>query len=74
MSEAQRQAMTSILDNLHQQQVDMIAAGREHINAERAIELINQGPFTANEAHEVGLVDSLSYYDQLITYCPFYTE
>lgn len=67
MSEAQRQAMTSILDNLHQQQVDMIAAGREHINAERAIELINQGPFTANEAHEVGLVDSLSYYDQLIT-------
>jgi len=67
MSEAQRQAMTSILDNLHQQKVDMIAAGREHINAERAIELINQGPFTANEAHEVGLVDSLSYYDQLIT-------
>ena len=67
MSEAQRQTMTSILDNLHQQQVNMIASGREHINAERAIELIDQGPFTASEAYEVGLIDSLSYYDQLIT-------
>ncbi|MFP6724473.1 MAG: signal peptide peptidase SppA [Candidatus Poribacteria bacterium] len=66
MSEAQRETMTSILDDLHQQQVTMIASGRKHINTKRAIELINQGPFTATESYEVGLVDSLSYYDQLI--------
>ena len=67
MSEAQRQTITSLLDNLHQQQIDMIVAGRKHINPARAIELINHGPFTAAESYEVGLVDSLSYHNQLIS-------
>ena len=66
MSEAQREAMNAILDDLYAQQVEMIANGRGEINAALATELIGQGPFTAEEAYQAKLVDALQYYDELV--------
>jgi len=36
-------------------------------NTEKVIELINQGPYTANEAIELGLIDGLDYRRRIIT-------
>ena len=66
MSEAQREALTAILDDLYTQQVDMIANGRGEIDVALAADLIDQGPFTAEEAYQAKLVDALQYYDQLV--------
>ena len=65
MSEAQREAMNAILDDLYAQQVEMIANGRSEIDAALAATLIDQGPFTAEEAYQAKLVDALQYYDEL---------
>ena len=64
MSDAQREAIDAILDDLYEQQVQMIADGRSEIDVEMAVNLIDQGPFTAEEASEVKLVDALQYYDE----------
>lgn len=66
MSEAQRETMNAILDDLYAQQVEMIANGRGEIDAALAAELIGQGPFTAEEAYQAKLVDALQYYDELV--------
>ena len=66
MSEAQREAMNAILDDLYAQQVEMIANGRGEIDVALAANLIDQGPFTAEEAHQAKLVDALQYYDELV--------
>ena len=66
MSEAQREAMNAILDDLYAQQVEMIANGRGEVDAALAADLIDQGPFTAEEAHQAKLVDALQYYDELV--------
>ena len=66
MSEAQRETLNAILDDLYEQQVEMIANGRGEIDAELAAELIDQGPFTAEEAYQAKLVDALQYYDELV--------
>jgi protease IV len=66
MSEAQREAINAILDDFYEQQVEMIADGREDIDKATAERLIDRGPFTAEEAHAAKLVDSLQYYDELV--------
>ena len=66
MSEAQREAMNAILDDLYAQQVEMISNGRDEIDAALAADLIDRGPFTAEEAYQAKLVDGLQYYDELV--------
>ena len=66
MSEPQRETMNAILDDLYAQQVDMITNGRGEIDAALAADLIDQGPFTAEEAHQAKLIDNLQYYDELV--------
>ena len=66
MSEVQREAMNAILDDLYAQQVEMIANGRGEIDVALAADLIDQGPFTAEEAYRAKLVDGLQYYDELV--------
>ncbi len=66
MSDAQREAIDAILDDLYEQQVQMIADGRSEIDVEMAVSLIDQGPFTAEEAYDAKLVDALQYYDELV--------
>lgn len=66
MSQAQREAMNAILDDLYAQQVEIIASGRGEIDGALAATLIDQGPFTAEEAYRERLVDELQYYDELV--------
>ena len=66
MSDAFRESMTGLLGDLYAQMLEKIADGRDGITAELASELIDRGPFTAKEAHESKLVDTLQYYDELL--------
>ncbi|MBL7074149.1 signal peptide peptidase SppA [candidate division KSB1 bacterium] len=64
MSVAHREVMNSILDDLFDQFTTQIAESR-HFTNEELVEKIDRGPYTAKEAYEAGLVDSLVYEDQL---------
>src|ERR1051326_3317603 len=64
MSPETREVMTSIIDDLYGNLVQGIATGRKKSPDEvRAI--IDQGPFTAPQALKAGLVDTLSFEDQM---------
>ena len=67
MSDAFRESMTALLDDLYAQLLNYIAESRDGISTETASDLINRGPFTAAEAKQEKLVDALQYYDALVT-------
>ncbi len=67
MSDAFRESMTALLDDLYAQLLNHIDEGRDGIPTETASDLINRGPFTAKEAAHEKLVDVLQYYDELVT-------
>jgi protease-4 len=67
MSDAFRESMTALLDDLYAQLLNHIAESRDGISTETASDLINRGPFTAEEAKQEKLVDALQYYDALVT-------
>ena len=64
MSEAHREMQESILDDLYDQLTQLIAEGRSWTQ-EEVKQLIDQGPFTAKQALENGLVDQIAYRDEL---------
>ena len=66
MSDAFRESMTALLDDLYTQLLNHIAESRDGISTEAAADLINRGPFTAEEAKQEKLVDALQYYDALV--------
>lgn len=66
MSDAFRESMTTVLDDLYSQLLNHIAESREGITVENASELMDRGPFTAEEALQEKLVDALQYYDELV--------
>ncbi len=64
MSPETREVMNSVVDDLYGNLVAGIAAGRKRTPEEvRAI--IDQGPFTAPQALQAGLVDELRFEDQM---------
>ena len=64
MSPETREVMTSVVDDLYDNLVGGIAAGRKKTPEEvRAI--IDQGPFTAPQTLKAGLVDELRFEDQM---------
>lgn len=64
MSDAHREFMNSLLDDLFNRYVDSIAKGRGKTSDEvRAI--IDDAPYGASKAKEVGLVDGVAYRDEL---------
>lgn len=68
MSAENREQIQSMLDdNFMNEMIRPIVAGRPKQNwSEKAVEaLIDQGPFTARKARELGLIDDLVYEDQL---------
>ena len=67
MSDAFRESMTALLDDLYAQLLNHIAESRDGITAESVSDLIDRGPFTAEEALQEKLVDALQYYDELLT-------
>ena len=66
MSDAFRESMTTMLDDLYAQLLNHIAESREDITVEKASDLMDRGPFTAEEALQEKLVDALQYYDELV--------
>lgn len=63
LSEANREQLDALLDDLEARFVEGIASGRK-LPVERVRELIAQGPYEAREAKELGLVDELLYLDE----------
>ncbi len=66
MSEAFRESMRAVLDDLYAQLLNSIVESRDSFTAESASDLIDRGPFTAEEALQEKLVDTLQYYDELL--------
>ncbi|MEM7154762.1 MAG: signal peptide peptidase SppA [Myxococcota bacterium] len=66
MSDADREQTTVLLADMHEQLVAALAP-RFDDDAQRAREVIEQGPYLAGEAKELGLVDSLSYRDGMLS-------
>ena len=66
MSDEFRESMTTLLDDLYTQLLNHIAESRDGISTEDASDLIDRGPFTAEEAKQAKLVDALQYYDELV--------
>jgi len=64
MSTAHREATDAILDDLEAELVKAIADGRR-VSPERARELLTGGPYMAEEAQRVGLVDGVCYLDEV---------
>ncbi len=64
MSEAYREVVNSLLDDMYDQITKDVAFQRGW-SQEELKSKIDQGPFTASEAHKANLVDTLMYYDQI---------
>jgi protease-4 len=64
MSQAHREMGNWLLDDLYEQMTKEIAEQRG-ISQQDFKSKIDQGPFTAREAKEQGLVDNLAFYDQV---------
>ncbi|HUB32138.1 MAG TPA: signal peptide peptidase SppA [Bryobacteraceae bacterium] len=64
MSPETREVTTSVVDGVYGRIVDRIAAARKK-SADDVRALIDTGPFTASQALHAGLVDSLSFEDQM---------
>lgn len=63
-TDAHRRATSMLLDTLTTSLVDAIVAGRE-LTEERVREVIDNGPYVASRALEIGLVDALFYRDEV---------
>jgi len=63
-SDENREQVNRLLDNLFDQFVEAISSGR-NISADSVKKIIDNGPYTSAEALEYGLVDGLSYRDDL---------
>jgi protease-4 len=65
MSEAHREAVNSILDSYYDQFISGIAQSRK-LTTSKTKELVDQGPFLAQEAVNNGLIDKLVYKDEFL--------
>ncbi len=64
MSEAHREMINSLLDDLYDQYTETIAQSRGWTQSEFK-SIIDQGPYTGAGAYEAGLVDTLIFQDEL---------
>jgi len=64
MSDAHREFMNSLLDDLFNRYVAAIASGR-NITADNVRAIIDEAPYGAAKAKEVGLIDGAEYRDDL---------
>lgn len=66
MSEAQREQVETVLDGIHREVVRAVAAGRR-VDVLRARAMIDDAPYTGDEAFVAGLCDGVAYEDELAT-------
>jgi protease IV len=67
MSDEHREMLTRLLDDFYAQMTAAIAVERG-FSIQEVEDIIDGGPYTAHEALEAGLVDSLAYVDELDAY------
>lgn len=65
MSEAFREATTSLLDGIYENFLRTVAAGRRRTLEEMRTTMEQNGPFEAERALQFGLVDQLQYEDEV---------
>ena len=65
MSEAQREQVGRLLDVAWENLIDMLAQGRSVV-PEEARRWVDEGPWIAAEAKDIGLVDDVMYGDELL--------
>jgi protease-4 len=65
LSDEAREQIDWLLDDIYNQFVDDIGRGR-NIHSEKIKNKIDNGPYTAKDAYDSGLVDKLMHYDELI--------
>lgn len=64
---AHREEVTSLLDDLYNQYIDEVASAR-NVSRSRFADLVQAGPFLAQDALQNKLVDHLGYWDQIEDY------
>src|SRR4029077_2316727 len=64
MSEAHREFMNSLLDDLFNRYVDAIAQGRGK-TSDQVRAIIDEAPYGAPKAKEIGLIDGVAYREEL---------
>ncbi|MGB9596684.1 MAG: signal peptide peptidase SppA, partial [Candidatus Poribacteria bacterium] len=64
MSDAYKESLNSVLDDLHDQMIRGIADSRK-VSYDKVQEWIDRGPYTAKEAKEASVVDDLIYVDEI---------
>lgn len=64
MTPENREMTESLVGDLHTELVEAIATGR-NMDVERARGALDRGPFLAEEARELGLVDRVAYFDEV---------
>jgi protease-4 len=64
MSDAQREQVGAILDQLHGELVRAIAEGRD-VDESRATAIVDGAPYVGAEALDAGLVDAVAYEDEV---------
>ncbi len=66
MTDAEREALTTVLDGIYDEFVSMIESGRGDKLNTNARELIDQGPYRADQAFDLGLIDGIIYNDEIL--------
>ncbi len=66
MTEAEREALTTVLDGIYDEFVAMIESGRGGKLSADARKLIDQGPYRADQAFDLGLIDGIIYNDEIL--------
>lgn len=64
MSDAHKEVMNSIVDDLYNRYVTAIATSR-HKSADEVRALVDNAPYTAPKAKELGLIDGATYKDEI---------
>lgn len=64
-SEASREQMNWLLDDLYAQLVDIVARGR-NLQPDQARRIIDEGPFSAARAKEAKLIDAVEHRDEFL--------
>jgi len=64
MTDAHREVINSVLDDLHSRQIDAIAKGRGK-SSDDVKKLIDNAPYNARQAKDAGLIDGAMYREEL---------
>jgi len=65
LTDEAREQLNWLMDDLYERFIEDISTGRRLTPGDTR-DIINKGPYTAKDAYKLGLIDKLTYYDDLI--------